>query len=281
MSRKISKLFPASILISLLALLGCSSDDDPVAPPSAVTITDANAVQVVTDAIVTGNQLLDLLEQATAVEIGRTLTPRDIINLVLDKTRNISGTSALSTPTGVIIPDTCTSGGDVIIDITSTATTESGSVTLINCIESGITLNGVVSFNSTNDVPSIDDFSDTLTGNITGTDGVDTVAITGLNFNETGNDGTGAFSINTYTYTAAITGDEGFSSKLLAPIVGNNMNTCPDDGSILVSGAAGTQGRGTIVPGVSIDNDIKVEFNDGSGTFVEATGSPVPCVTVF
>lgn len=285
MSKPITKLFLASTLVTSTIMFGCSSDDSatPAAtvPAGAVTITDANAVQVVTDTIATGNELLNLFELATAVDINLAVTPGNIVNLVLEKMKDTVGTSVVSTPTGVIIPDTCTGGGDVIIDVTSTATSDSGTVTLIECIELGITLNGLINFNSTNDVPNTGDFTDSFSGNISGSDGVDTATLTGLSFNETGNDISGDYTINTYTFSADVNGTDGFLSELETPIAGNDGSTCPDSGSILVTGADNTQGKGTIVPGISVDNDIKVEYKDAGGNFVEATGSPVPCTTVF
>ena len=282
-----SKLKPAaiSLLASSVTIFGCSSSDNAVptasVPTGAVTITDANAVQVVTDAIATGNQLLDVVDAATAIDINVALTPGNILGLVFNKLDNASGTSVVAVPAGVIIEDTCSGGGDVIIDITETTTTASGSVTLIECSELGITLNGTVSFNSTFDTPNTGDFSDTITGNLTGTDGVDTATLSGLSFSETGNEISGAYTISTYTYAVDFGGSDGFLTELEAPIVGNNGNACPDSGAILVSGSDDTQGKGTIVPGISVDNDIRVEFKDSTGTFVEATGSPVSCTTVF
>jgi len=284
MSRIFSKLYLISLLFSSLTIFGCSSDDSAgggaTVPSGAVTITDANAIEVVTDAIDTGVALLDIVDLATAVDIDQAPTARDIIDLVIDKTKNISGTTVVSTPTGVAFSEPCTGGGTVSGDITSTATTDSGTVTFTDCVELGITLNGTVNFNSTTDVPDAGDFSDTLTGNISGSDGVETATLSGLSFNETGNDFDGDFSINTYTYSADFTGGDGFLAQLLTPITGIEAATCPDSGSILVTGSNNTQARGTIVPGTSV-NDVKVEFNDGSGTFTEVTDSPVPCTTVF
>jgi len=111
--------------------------------------------------------------------------------------------------------------------------------------------------------------------------GVDTATLSGLSFSETGNEISGDYTISTYTYAVDFGGSEGFLAELEAPIVGNNGNTCPDSGAILVTGSDDTQGKGTIVPGISVDNDIRVEYKDSTGTFVEATGSPVPCTTVF
>ena len=274
-----------SLLASSVIMFGCSSDDAAPAasvPSGAVTITDANAVTVVTDAIATGIQILDLLELATAAQITLPVTPGNVLGLARTKIDAIDGAGVASLPTGVLLPpEPCTGGGEVIVDITSTPTSDSGSVTLVNCIELGITLNGVINFNSTSDTPATGDFSDTLTGNISGSDGVDTASLTGLDFNETGNNISGDFSINTFTFAADVTGGEGFLFELDAAIAGNNSNTCPDSGAVLVTGSSNTRGKGTIVPGISIDNDIRVEVDDGSGAFVEATGSPVSCTTVF
>ncbi len=288
MSGFISKFYTASILLSALAIFGCSSSSDsgggtPTAtvPAGAITITDTNATGVVSAAILTGTALLDIVDIATAIEVDQALTARDIINLAVDKAKNTDSTSIVSTPTGVVVPinETCDGGGTVTGSSDETATSSVGTVNFNACTELGITLNGTVSFNFTENI-STGDYTNILNGNISGSDGVDTVTLNGLSFNESGNNSSGNYSLNTYTFSADFTGGGGFLVQLLAAVVGNDFQSCPDSGIILVTGANNTQAKGTVVANSPV-NDVKIEFNDGSGTFVEVAGSPFPCTSVF
>jgi hypothetical protein len=154
-------------------------------------------------------------------------------------------------------------------------------VTLNNCNEYGVILNGTFTFSSTYN-PETSDYSDSIQGNISGSlEGI-TFSLTNLVLTETGNYETGDYSIDQYTYTADSSAGGGFFVELLAAIVGNDFDySCPKSGIILVTGANNTQAKATIN-----DNDtVTVEFNDGSGTFVEVTtpppGSPYPCDYFF
>lgn len=278
MSGSIPKLYLATILFSSLSIFGCSSSDDgggTAVPTGAITIIEANAKQVLTDAIDGGTSLLDAVDFATAIDVDQDPSAMDIIDLAMDKAKNMDATSALSTPTGVVFSDTCTGGGTFSGDVTETLTSLSGTVTFTNCIELGITLNGSITFNFTENLTT-GDYTDSLSGNLSGTDSIDTLILSGLSFNETGNNISGAFSLNTYTFSADDTAGGGFLVQLLAAIVGNDQVTCPSSGIVLVTGANNTQAKATINA-----NTVTVEFNDGSGTFTEVTGSPFPCTDFF
>ena len=282
MARFTSRLAITTLFMSSLATVGCSSDDStsaPAVPANAITVSESNAKQTVMDAILGGNALGEL-PLTTGGEIEQTPAAGDIIELVIDrvKNRDVTATSVSSTPSGIVVDEVCTDGGTVTGNISETETSASGTLTFTNCLELGVTINGTVSFNASIDAAS--NWTLTVTGNLTASDSDKTVALNGLSYNETGNDLSGAYSINTYTYTAEIP-NGGFLVQLQAPIVGNESATCPTSGVMLVTGADNTQAKATI----NLDSTVAIEVNDGSGSFTEITtpapGSPYPCADFF
>lgn len=282
MARFTSRLAITTLFMSSLATVGCSSDDStsaPAVPANAITVSESNAKQTVMDAILGGNALGEL-PLTTGGEIEQTPAAGDIIELVMDrvKNRDVTATSVSSTPSGIVVDEVCTDGGTVTGNISETETSASGTLTFTNCLELGVTINGTVSFNASIDAAS--NWTLTVTGNLTASDSDKTVALNGLSYNETGNDLSGAYSINTYTYTAEIP-NGGFLVQLQAPIVGNESATCPTSGVMLVTGADNTQAKATI----NLDSTVAIEVNDGSGSFTEITtpapGSPYPCADFF
>lgn len=288
MSEIISRLAIASILISLLSIFGCSSSDDgggvalPAVPAGAVVITEANAKQVIADAIAGGSALIDILP--VAVDVDQAPSAMDIIDLVIDKTKTLQGSFLQSTPIGVLIepPIQCSSGGTITGDITETETSISGTVTFNNCIESGITINGTITFSAS--VDAAGNWTLNISGNLSGTESGETVTLSSLLYNETGNDNTNEFSINTYQFSIDSTSGGGFAVHLEAAITGNEMQTCPTSprsGIVVVRGADNTRARGTI----NSNGTVKIEYDSGSGAFIEVTvpvpGSPYPCADFF
>jgi hypothetical protein len=275
-----------AILLSSILTFGCSSDDDggsPGAsvPANAVVITEANAYETVVSAIGIGSTLVDAVP--VVVDITPSPSYREIIEFVVDKAKNAGGSSdiSVSIPTGIEETYPCSGGGDITINSTDTDTSSSGTVVINNCIESGITLNGSLTFNFTYNLETYA-YTDSIQGNISGNLGEQTFSLTGLVLNETGNEMSGDYSINTYTYSVDSSVGGGFLVELLAAIVGNhNVYGCPSSGIILVTGANNTQAKATI----NSDNTVTVEYNDGSGTFTEVTtpppGSPYPCEDFF
>lgn len=284
MSRIISKLSIASLLFSILAIFGCSSSDDsgaalPAVPSGAVTITDANAKLAIQNAISGGTTLINVLPVGVAVE--QAPSARDIIDLVIDKTKTLQGSLLQNIPTGVLIdpPIQCSGGGTITGDATESETSASGTITFNNCIESGITINGTITFSASRNLVT-GAWSLTINGNLSGTQSVETVTLSGLSYNETGNDFTGEFSLNTYTLAIDFTSGGGYLVQLLAAIVGNELEVCPAtprSGIIQVTGANNTRAKGTI----NSDGTVTIEFDDGSGAFTEVTGSPFPCSDFF
>jgi len=291
MSKIISSLAIASTLAASLVLVGCSSDDSssapalPSVPTGAVVITEANAKQAVADAIMGGSALLDAVP--TLVEIEQAPSTREIIDLLIDKTKDMQGSFLESTPTGVAIdpPFQCNGGGTITGDITETETSVSGTITFNDCIEGTITLNGTVTFSAS--VDAAGNWSLDIRGNVTAEESVFIVTLSQLHINETGNDNTSEYSLNIYQFSADITGGGGYATYLEAAVTGNELQICPTSprsGIIVVLGGNGTKAKGTILSSNGTTT-VKIEFDDGSGTFVEVTepppGSPFPCEDFF
>ena len=287
MSKIYLKLYAASILITSLAIFGCSSsggDGSTLVPANAIVITEANAYEVAVDAISGGQALLGAVP--VAVNIDHKLSPRDLIDLAADKINSLKGSFIQSMPSAIAIePIPCPGGGSITGDVTETATSISGSFTFNSCIESGITINGTINFSASIDASS--NWTMTMSGNLSATDNVETMTLSGLTFNQTGNDVSFEYSINTYRFTVDFTGGGGFNVLLQAAILGNELDTCfdnpsnPRSGIVLITGGNDTKSRATI----NADGTVTIEWDDGSGTFTEVTipapGSPFPCSDFF
>lgn len=260
------KITSLSFISCALVLGGCTSGDDssppaPNVPSNAVTITSSNAKSTVSLAITTSDTLLS----AVGAEAAQAPTAMDIVNLVKDIAKNSQTSTTLNTPTGITESDFCPGGGTFTDTYTFTDTSESGTVSFTDCDLFGIILDGSVSYSSTWTLPSgpyTDNISSSLiSANVSGF----VATFTGMQINESGNDSTGDYSLNPFSYTLDFTGGGGFSVSLLAAITGNDFDDpiCPMTGSILVTGASSTRAKATMdYPFVDIEHD------DGSGTFV-------------
>ncbi len=285
MSRLMSQLSIASVFLSILMMSGCSSDDDgggtaTTVPPNAVTITEANAKDVVMQATLGGSALIDFVP--VAADVAQAPSANDIIVLAVDKVKDISNVTALNLPVAEEINLPCDLGS-ITGTGTETETSASGTITFNDCVIGTVTLTGTITFNASINLTT-QDWTINMTGNLSAADSTITTTLSGLIINETGNDLTGEFSLNTYTFALDYSTGGGFLAQLLAPIVGNELQVCPvspRSGIVLVTGADNTQGKGTI----NSDGTVTVEYNSGSGAFVEVTdpppGSPYPCANFF
>lgn len=271
--------FSVGLLGSALALGGCSSSDDSPAPGATVpanakTITATNAPDTVTEAIGIGTSVLDA---AGAVEITQTPTAMDIINMVEDIVENRSSTSSLNLPTGVTDTFDCFVSGTITYTYTETATSESGSVTFVNCDDgfgAGV-INGKINYSDSwnNDTGA---YTQTANGSVTINISGLVITFSGLNFNQTGNFISYDYTINTFTYSISSTlSNTGYLAQVTAPITGNELNSCPDSGQVTVTGASNTKARGTISGSFVI-----MEYNDGT-SWMPASPSSVSCSSIF
>ena len=283
MSKIMTKPIIVSTLASSMILMGCSSSDDgggttttATVPSGAVTITDANVVQVVTEAIATGSTVSDAVDTVTAAKVTTALKPGVIASVAISKVRDLDPTTAVSTPTGVAFSEPCDNvGGTVSGDFTETDTSITAVANFNNCELLGIIFNGTLNLSSVFDASGA--YDDTLSGNINATEGGETASLTGLLFKETGIEFAN-YSVNTFTYAVDFGGSGGYLTGLEAAITGDDRNLCPDAGVVLVTGASDSQGKATFLS----DNTVRIEYKDSSGNFVEASaGSPVACEAVI
>jgi hypothetical protein len=283
----ISKSAFATIALSAILTFGCSSDDGGAGtaasvPANAVVIEEANAKDVVSQAAVGGSGLIDSVPLPVAIDAERAPSAHEIVQLVAEQLDRVRDLPVLNLPVGEVIDLPCDSGS-ITANFTESETTASGTIVFNECLLSGVTLNGTISFNAGLD-PATQDYSLSLTGSLSASDGLTITTLSGLVFNETGNDQTFEYSINTYTFTLDYSDGDGFFTQLLAPIVGNEFEVCPvspRSGVVQVTGANNTRAKGTI----NADGTVTIEFDDGSGTFIEVTepppGSPYPCSDFF
>jgi len=255
-----------AVLSSLFIISGCSSSDDGPAtaavPANAVVINEANAEATVASSITS----FDTLETAFGAEIAPAMGLKAALALLdpkIDAAKSALKNSGSDPVYGVAVSESgaCDFSGSFSFNGDESGTfpsfSDSGTVTLTNCDDGiGFILNGSVSWTSSWNVET-GSYSDTVKGSLTieGT-GVQTFkfSFTGLDFAETGNDL--VFGSETYTITKAsyaidfttngVSGG-GFAVKLTAPVVESSggYNSCPESGTILITGANGTTAEGT------------------------------------
>ncbi|MGB5585597.1 MAG: hypothetical protein WBO93_18635, partial [Gammaproteobacteria bacterium] len=223
-----SQLSIASVFLSILMMSGCSSDDDgggtaTTVPPNAVTITEANAKDVVMQATLGGSALIDFVP--VAADVAQAPSANDIIVLAVDKVKDISNVTALNLPVAEEINLPCDLGS-ITGTGTETETSASGTITFNDCVIGTVTLTGTITFNASINLTT-QDWTINMTGNLSAADSTITTTLSGLIINETGNDLTGEFSLNTYTFALDYSTGGGFLAQLLAPIVGNELQVCP------------------------------------------------------
>ena len=262
----------------LFLITGCSSGGDggsgPGAgvPANAITIADSITAETTTStAVATGTIFIS----AIGIETSTTVTGRDILNIVLDKMNNNKNSTDLAT--GAIFNESCLAGS---ISVDETGTDQASSATIIfnACnVGGGIIFNGSISGSQTSTLPS-GPYTINIAGNLTITfDGSnESVGFNGFTYVANGNDSTGAYTVTTFTYAIAPSSGGGFAVELSQPFVGNDFfSTCQlSSGQVLVTGAAGSQARGT----VNANGTVKVEYHAGNGNFVESDNSPVGCL---
>jgi hypothetical protein len=269
----------SALLFSGLLITGCSSSSDgggtPAAtvPANAVLIDNsATAESTMVYAVATGTTIVS----AFGVETSTPLTARDIINLVFDKVQSNKNNSP-AIASGVDLSSQLCITGTASGDETETDTSYSASATFSSCeIATGLFFTGSITVNST--FSESGTYSDTASGNLTvvfsNGGSSTTIGFNGFNYAENGNESTGDYTITTFTYAIDPSTGGGFAVQLTQPLVGNNWQPCdPTSGQVLVTGAAGSQARGTF----NSDGSVKVEYHSGDGNFVETDNSPLAC----
>ncbi|VAX07499.1 hypothetical protein MNBD_GAMMA25-368 [hydrothermal vent metagenome] len=276
---------------SLLAACGGGSGDDGnnnglTVPAGAVTITSGNAVT-------TGSTSADVAVSAPSaiknanITGGITLTqPSSLLSttdLVLALRKQLSSNAGSLTEqavvSGIEINESCDFGGSISGTYEETATRTNGTVKFNDCKlfssnETGLNGSLIIDFQEQSNA----DYSAKISGNFSfGIPEYPNISYQGLDFSATGNDDTGDYSIRVDVAVSGIPGG-GFLFQTTQNFTGNDNSRpdCPTAGQFLVTGAEGTQLRAT-----SAGTEVTVEFNDGSGTFVEVAASPVDCTEIY
>lgn len=277
----------AALLSGLFLISGCSSSDDngvPGAgvPANAVTIADSTTAETTTAAAI-GSGVTFV--GAFGIEASTTVTGRDILNIALDKMDRDTSTTT-NVVAGVAFNDPCLSSGSVSGDQTETPTSFSGTANFNACNDGdGLTIKGSISGNGTSTDPS-GPYNINLSGNLTLTFDANSnasfggysggsIGFNGFNYAASGDDSNGSYTVTTFTYALAPSNGGGFAVQLSQPLVGNELESCElTSGQVLVSGAGGSQARGTVNP----NGTVTVEYHNGDGNFVESANSPLPCL---
>ncbi len=246
------------LLSSAIVMTGCSSDDGasgPAVPVNAADIVQANA--------------FTLVQRASLAGFAITEATDDNSNAV-----NLTNCD----PTG-------SSSSTVVESGTNTSFTESGQVTLTDCgtwvsgIPGTYFVSGVLTyyFSGIDNLTTFDTaINERVTGNAIGlTTPNDTVTVNGYNVSTTGTvdffTSSGDYSTSGMFSYDSLTRSEGFSALISTPLTGP-VNwfgpDCPTGGGILITGAAGSQARGTF----RNDGNVLIEYKpSGSTTWTEDT----------
>lgn len=256
-----------------LAMSGCNSSS--TADSEALTITPANAASTIASAVSSTNGVLS--DVPVGADTAQAPSVLDILKLSDDLAENSTGTSLVSSPTGIMVNDFCDGGnGNFTNNYNAMTASKTGSITFTGCRFFGVTLDGSLSYNLDWTEPS-GAYSYDFAGNISADWNGIVTSIRNLDYSVEGDNASGDYSVNTYNNSVSFSNGRGYNVSLLAPITGNEFTTgpaCPTAGSVLVTGAIGTRARGTIdYPKVNI------EYDDGSGTFT--TVATVSCTDIF
>ena len=235
----------------------------PTVPAGARTIDGTNANDTATSAVT----FVSILSAFSRAKSENQPTVAEVVDSVLDHVHRRSHIARTQNAykTEDVSADFCFSG-TAIGDFDETATSESGTITFTNCdVGSGVIVNGELAYDSNWNDTTLD-YSLQIGGTLTFDFGGTVVTIV-LNFRETGNDGTTAFSTDINFSLAGIPGG-GFLVTTTQNVVGDSF-VGASSGQLIVTGASSSRLRLTVIG----PNSISVELDTGGGTFV-------PCAMV-
>jgi hypothetical protein len=270
-------LYSIALASSLSVLAACSSSGGggPSVPDNAITFDETNTATAVAMGVdMTVSVMGAETEQLSANDGLGALS--QAFNTIRNNPQAFTGQN---TVTGVAysFTESCATGqinysGDVSGVEPYDSGSFSGTMTFVDCQnEPGIVTNGSLSAKSSWTADG--GYSDTASGDLNSTyTGVGSISVTGINHAETGNENSGAYSINTLYYTLNPSIGGGFAVQVTTALVGNENETCPTSGVVLMTGANSTQARATF----NSNYTVTIEVNTGSG-FVEVSGSPFGC----
>ena len=258
---------------ALIVSGGCN--DNIASNPGELLITPANAKNTVATAVSSAS--VPLSEVPVGTEVAQAPSALDIVKLTEDVAMNRSGMTTLSTPAGITEDSPCDNGIGSFSNTydTPTPTSRTGSISFTGCNLAGDNLNGELTYDLEWTDPS-GPYTYHVTGNVTANSNNNMTAIGNLDYMVTGDTDTGDYSVDPFNHSVDYSGGHGFAVSLLEPVTGNVNpdNECPLTGTVLVTGANGTQAKATIdYP------NINIEVDDGSGTFTPV--DTVACTDIF
>jgi len=188
----------------------------------------------------------------------------EAIKLVTDRVnkRNRNLGSVVAGKTEDVSADFCVTGTatDTFTE-TSTGTSDSisGEIVFSNCDLGGLLLDGTFPYDASSNGATLD-FDFQFGGTLTFSIGIDAITLV-LNFTESGNDGTGEFTLIP-SFSLDEMPDGGYLVTTVQPLTGNfNPTVLLEMGELNVEGADNTQ----LCMSVTAINTVTVEFDDGLG----------------
>lgn len=260
MNKFITHSTSTAVLSSLLIMTGCSSDGGGgvAVPANAATIDATNAFALVQKASVAGFAIAEATENNSE-----------------------AGQIAVCNPSGSSTT-TVVENGDLFVTGSESA---AGLVTLNDCgtFVSGVTdtyfIGGTLNFSesatfnlNTGDLT----FTENISGNAISLKITDVTTpaeeVTVNSYVISVNGSEAIFSSGTYSATVQLSYDssagDGFAAQSTIALTGpTGFNDCPTGGVLLVTGAAGTQARGTFAN----DGNVLIEYHTGDGVWLADT----------
>jgi hypothetical protein len=234
---------------------GAASFPNPTLPASAVKIDAMNAEVIANSAL----EFADLLFGFVLKTEGPPSIPQ-VIKLVTDQVtkRNRSLGLKVAGKTEDISAFFCIAG-TAIDTFTENENSGSGEIKFSDCdLGGGIVLNGTFPYEGNWNDTTLD-YSFHFGGTLAFSFGADLVTIV-LNFIESGNDGTGSYSLTQSFSLDGIPG-ESYLVTTVQPLMGNFFSDELTSGELKVEGADNTQ----LCMPVTAINTVTVEFDDGLG----------------
>ena len=265
---------PRFLIIASMALVvscgGGGGGDDrfptPELPKDAMKFKDGNAA----DSAETIMGFSATFSQLPVFKTEAEPSLAQIVDSALDKVINWDRkSSGVAARTEDISGDLCTSGGTATVKSSESGSSSSGDIEFDKCnIGGGIKLNGNFAFDANwNDASGDYDFH--TGGKLSIKVGSDSVTVE-MNLKESGNLDSGKFS-STSSFSMSGVPGAAFLVETDKALKGNYKTMELTSGRLIAYGAANTRLRITVTG----TNSAKVEVDDGSGSFVVATGSPI------
>ncbi len=244
---------------------GGGSDDinvsfpTPTLPVGAVKLDNMNATDIAEEAVLFISLLSGFADFKTVAPSSSAI--EDIIKRTIEYVNQRDrGSPSVAARTDDLSAFFCPNGGSAIVNSDESGDTISGTIDLTDCdVGLGILINGRLSIIASENFTTLD-YASRIGGTLTLSDGINPDAVFVMDFDISGNDGTGDFSLTTDFSVDGRPGG-GYLVTTMQPIVGNFFSFVYFSGQLIVDGADNTQLRITVVPG----NMADIELDNGLG----------------